>query len=46
MPRKLKTPCKGRTLRKCKYARKSCKITSGTVRRKYCRKSRNTRRNH
>lgn len=40
---KLKTPCKGRSLRKCRTAKRSCKMTKGT-KRKYCRKTRNTRR--
>ena len=44
MARMLKTSCKGRKRSKCLSAKKSCKFASGT-KRKYCRKSRNTRRN-
>ena len=39
----LKKPCKGRTRRMCKRARRTCKMTKGSLR-KYCRKNRNTRR--
>lgn len=38
--RKLKTPCKRRTIRKCKSARKSCKIARGSQR-TYCRTAKN-----
>ena len=42
MPRgiKIKTPCKKRTMRKCKDARKSCKFASGPMRR-FCRTAKN-----
>lgn len=39
----IKTPCAGRKRTKCMTARRSCKYASGKTR-KYCRKSRNTRR--
>lgn len=39
----LKKPCKGRTRKICRRARRSCKMTKGSQR-KYCRKTRNTRR--
>lgn len=39
----IKTPCAGRKRTKCMRARKSCKYASGKTRR-FCRKSRNTRR--
>ena len=35
--------CRGRSLKKCKSAKKSCKYARGPFR-KFCRKSRNTRR--
>lgn len=35
------TPCKKRTIKRCSYAKKSCKWASGKTR-KYCRKLRNT----
>ena len=41
MARKLKTPCRGRKTNKCKSAKKSCKMTKGTQRKTYCRKTRN-----
>ncbi len=45
MPRGIKTPCKGRKKKTCKQAPKSCKRTKSNVRKSYCRKSRNTRKN-
>lgn len=39
----IKTPCAGRKRTKCMRAKKSCKYASGKTR-KFCRKSRNTRR--
>lgn len=39
----IKTPCAGRKRTKCMRAKKSCKYASGKLR-KFCRKSRNTRR--
>lgn len=41
MPRKIMSPCKGRKTRKCKVARKSCKMTNGVQRKSHCRKTRN-----
>ena len=41
MAQTLKTPCKKRTIKRCSVAPKSCKYVSG-MKRKYCRKSRNT----
>ena len=41
MSRKIKTPCRGRKITKCKSAKKSCKMTKGTRRTKYCRKTHN-----
>ena len=38
--RKIKTPCRKRTKRHCKTAKKSCTYASGTQRR-FCRKSHN-----
>ena len=35
--------CRGRTLKKCKTAKKTCKYARGSQRR-YCRKQRNTKR--
>ncbi len=35
--------CQGRSLKKCKTAKKTCKYASGTQRR-FCRKRKNTRR--
>ena len=45
MAQKLKTPCKKRTIKRCSVAPKSCKYVSG-LKRKYCRKSRNTMKKH
>ena len=44
MANRLKTACKGRKRSRCLSAKKSCRFASGTKRR-YRRKSRNTRRN-
>jgi hypothetical protein len=41
MAQTLRAPCKKRTLKRCSVAPKSCKYTSG-IKRKYCRKARNT----
>ena len=43
--RKLKTPCKKRTLRKCKSADKSCEVASGK-KRTFCRTRRNRKSAH
>lgn len=43
MAARLKTPCKRRTMRKCKSARRSCKVASGS-KRTYCRTAKNRRR--
>ena len=40
MANRLKTPCRGRKLSKCKSARKSCSYARGSKRR-FCRKSTN-----
>ena len=40
MARRIRTPCRGRTMRRCKTAKKSCSYASGTQRR-FCRKRRN-----
>lgn len=44
MGRKIQTLCKKRTKKRCLQARKSCKYASGKTR-KYCRRSRNVRKN-
>lgn len=42
--RKLKTPCRGRTMRKCGRAIKSCEFTKSRIKgRRYCRTRRNKR---
>ena len=38
---RLKSPCKTRTMRRCKYARKSCKFTKNGTRKSYCRTAKN-----
>lgn len=38
--RKIKTPCKKRSVSKCKSAKKSCKYVCGS-KRKYCRTRKN-----
>lgn len=40
MSRKIKTPCRGRKISKCKSAKKSCKVASGS-KRKFCRTRKN-----
>ena len=46
MSSKIKTPCRGRKLAKCKSAKKSCSYAKGSQRR-YCRKrSNNTRKKY
>ena len=45
MSNKIKTPCRGRKVSKCKSAKKSCSYAKGSQRR-YCRKRTNkTRKN-
>ncbi len=36
----LKTPCRGRTLKRCKQAPRSCKYVKRSSAKSYCRKSR------
>ena len=38
----LKYPCRKRTVRRCKWAKKSCRVVD-TAKRTYCRKTRNRR---
>lgn len=46
MSNKIKTPCRGRKVSKCKSAKKSCLYARGSQRR-YCRKrSNNTRKKY